>query len=445
MCLIIYAGKNTNKKDAFLEEAIRKAEEFNGDGMGFAVKKHNSNTIYLDKGYIDVDTFIDKIKAAKVGYKDELLVHLRIGNKGAKDAVMCHPFVVSDNEEEIIQLEANTDKMVLAHNGTMYRHAVVNSKFSDTYHFIKNIMSKESVQKFLYDNTDDFDKVMDPHIQSSRLILMKHDQKTILLGKWYKENGFYFSKDYYEEYFPKVVESNIYDWRKYKYGNYGYDPDYDDYWNPPHNEEPEKLNDVIRSFDSNKIRIAALKHEVECPKLDYDRPSIKDDFGYIYNYYLGLYLPEYDLITKYIPAITSDNITHFTISPKKDCKIYGIDKLSNSYSLVRCGASSVTIYDHYYDDEVTIVNSDFYNLFKTTPATDYIDVYADLYKLIINVNASKNNYKKLSKIVDEAIQEDIYYINFKGLSYIDIDAAVIFMSKLKEELGFRKEPHTLLF
>lgn len=455
MCLIIYAGKNTNKKDAFLEEAIRKAEEFNGDGMGFAVKKHNSNSIYLDKGYNDVDEFIKQIKAQKVGVRDELLIHLRIGNKGAKNSLMCHPFVVSNDDDEIIQLEASTDKMIIAHNGTMHRHSVINSLKSDTFYFTKNVMSKESVQKFLYDSPEDFDEVMQPHLNTSRLIIMKHDQKTILLGKWYQENGLYFSKDYYDEYFPKPIQ-NVFDWRKNKYSNdYGYDSDYDDYWNGYHynavnkeveeEDDSESLEEMLNSFDNlDTIKIPALKHGVVCPLLDYDRPSFKDTFGFTYNYYLGLYLCEEQLSIKFIPAITQENLSRFLIIPKENNKAYSINKLCH-YTISRCNNYSVTVYDYLDKEEIIMPNEEFYNTFKVSATTQWHDAYNDLYRLIININGSKTTYKRLSKVINTAIENSRDSLNFKNVRDVELDAAVLFMQFLKEELGYRKEPHTLMF
>src|SRR5690606_5606269 len=102
MCLAIVAGKNTDKNSDFLMDAIVAGSISNRDGMGFAFKRNSTKKVYISKGYKEVSALIDTIKSKKLGEQDELLIHARIGNKGAVNEKMCHPFVISNKEEEIL-------------------------------------------------------------------------------------------------------------------------------------------------------------------------------------------------------------------------------------------------------------------------------------------------------------------------------------------------------
>ena len=125
-------------------------------------------------------------------------------------------------------------------------------------------------------------------------------------------------------------------------------------------------------------------------------------------------------------------------------KAYSINKLQH-YSLSDCTNYSVTVFDYSDNDLIVLPNEEFYNTFRVTANSKWYDIYNDLYKLIINVNGSKNTYKKLSKCIDVAIEKEKDTIDFKGLKDIEMDSAILFMNYLKKELEYRKEPHKLIF
>ena len=95
MCLAILAPKGVSKNKKILFDAIENAAFTNDDGMGYAFKRNSTKKVYISKGYTEVDKIIESIKSKNLKDEDELIVHLRFGNKGDVNAEMCHPFVCS--------------------------------------------------------------------------------------------------------------------------------------------------------------------------------------------------------------------------------------------------------------------------------------------------------------------------------------------------------------
>lgn len=437
MCLIIYSGKGQNKNDAFLEEAIRKAEEFNGDGIGYAIKRAEDNSVFLNKGFFDIDHFIETIKEENISDQDELMVHLRIGNKGKVNIPMCHPFLVSSDQKEILNThKAKVDKPIMAHNGTMYKHAVHNSDLSDTYYFTKNVLSKKPVLNFLKEDPTVFDEVMQPHLNASRLIVMfPSEENTVLLGKWYIEKGLYFSKNYSVEYFPKVTnystkgnwnnQSNLWDDVESFYRGKDYYDDIDF-------GEDFSISDTIPSIipETNVESVY--------------RFSILDNLGYKWTEYMGLLLPEHNAIRKYIPIVDENNIDLIDISAKTTNYQFSV-YLSEKYRVLAADSDSFLIENLTNSYDIEVPKSDFYESFNINLTNIGQDFYGDYFKLVKKLPASKTLYNKLCRIHDKAVEKNEEAVNYKDLKYINLDALSLFIDNIKEELEIRKNPARLVF
>lgn len=432
MCLIIHIKKGVDKNSKFIEEAIRKAEEFNKDGMGYILKRED-NSLFINKGFFDVDNFIESINEENVGLNDELTIHLRIGNKGETSPNMCHPFVISSDNQEIDEfLKGQTDKPVLMHNGTMYRYSVANSKKSDTYFFTRDVMNNDAVLNFVKQDSKMFDKLMQPHLSSSRLILVFPDQSdTILLGEWFEINGLLFSKDYNKEYFNKKVINLPVPYDRSHYSEYYH---WDDYYD----EANTDLNRI--DYSDGLVEIPALKNV--------ERPYFVSNFGVVYKLYMGLYLPIEEDFNDFVVEINSYNYKHARLKViKSDYQLgvisnytYRIDEVSPYYITVSCGQVGS------YSIEIPI--SEFYELFSVKFSGEHDRYYREYYKLVKEIKPSKSLKKKITDKINKAIEKDFDTIvlhHCKKKYEIDLVLAYDFQYNIDNELEIQENPQMLLF
>ncbi len=200
MCLIVVAGQGQQKYSDFLLKSLRTGAITNDDGIGYAYKKHKNNTIYISKGFKDIEKVIKSIKSKRLGLKDELIVHLRIGNRGAVNTDMCHPFVLAEDDEDILSNKKFVEYPIMAHNGTFtdYNNCAV---YSDTYQFIQEFMYHPAVIDMLIDDPDFFKKVFKEKLKTNRLaFLFPYDGVDLItLGEYKEQNGYLFSNDSFKD------------------------------------------------------------------------------------------------------------------------------------------------------------------------------------------------------------------------------------------------------
>lgn len=440
MCVILYLKPGSDKKAPFLEEAITKASEFNKDGMGYAIKRRD-NSIYLSKGFFEVEEFIKSIKDAKVLKNEELLIHLRIGNVGKVNAGMCHPFVVSAVQDEITEtIEGYMDKPVMAHNGTMLKHKYLKSALSDTVYFIKDVLSYESVQNFLKEDEAVFEEVMANHLNNSRIAIMYPDSsKTNLLGEWHEKEGILFSKDYQKEYVDVV---------KRVYGSVGQSYDYyDDYYNdlftesdPPKNEYGKSISLYNKkSFKNVQSNLSSLVKNVNMREVYTGSTGIK------YTKYMGFFLPEVLDSAYKLYNINVDNevVSEVDISCVKRDIINGLSP-GNSYYLDEADDSNIGVVNSKTFEITYITKHSFYENFIHWPATKSRTFFDDLYSLVVSTPITRNMVKKLKKNYNRSISNGKRFVGFRG-KIIDVKIAARFIQLADEEIEFIKDPKTLLF
>lgn len=190
MCIIMVkeSGKHFNREE--LVDAIKVAQIHNKHGAGFAFKKGKSKTIYLSKGYLYYyDLLVDAIDNLNVQLEDELMVHLRYATAGKVNAANCHPFVVSQNPEEVTVDEIETTLPVMAHNGSFYDYSFKDDPNSDTVNFIEMfaaipgaIESLETLNKIDLEFKSD---LVEKLIAKNRLCFMfPGNKKMVRYGDW---------------------------------------------------------------------------------------------------------------------------------------------------------------------------------------------------------------------------------------------------------------------
>ena len=136
MCLLI-----ANPLGAEISrEHLDNAWQSNPHGGGFAYFKDGK--LILDKGYFDFEEFYESYQKT-LGFAS--ILHVRWATSGLKNKDNCHPFVVSENEMENDRKEIEKEPtLILAHNGVISAFSHKTKDMSDTYSFIKEILTPMS-------------------------------------------------------------------------------------------------------------------------------------------------------------------------------------------------------------------------------------------------------------------------------------------------------------
>lgn len=196
MCLILTAPKGKQKYSEFFLDSIRNGSVTNTDGIGYSFKRDaNKDRVWIAKGFTDVEKFISCLKHKRLRDEDELVVHLRIGNRGAKNTDMNHPFVISEIEDEILLNDTYVEKSTICHNGTFIDYgSYSNKEFSDTYFFVRDFIAIPEIQQLLQRNVDLFKKTFKEIIKTNKLaFIFKGESPMVTLGEFLEEDGYYFS------------------------------------------------------------------------------------------------------------------------------------------------------------------------------------------------------------------------------------------------------------
>lgn len=203
MCIVEYFPPGVDKDSEFVKESIRQGARSNGAGLGFAFKKNGR--LYLHKGFLssEVEVLIKEIESHALGKEDELLFHARIATSGGTRAEMTHPFVCSNDIEEVGFLKGYVDKPVLAHNGVFVGWG--NTKYSDTFRFAHIILSEPAAISLLKLDPEAFATATKEVLSTNKIAVMfPGKDETRLLGDFYTDKDCKFSNGGYKSYVRNV-------------------------------------------------------------------------------------------------------------------------------------------------------------------------------------------------------------------------------------------------
>lgn len=203
MCLISVLPKGTKKNTEKVHKFIRNGAACNTDGSGFMYKKNGDTVVNVDKGYFNVEEMIKRLESLNLTEDDELVIHHRIGTSGKVCGENTHPFVISDNGEEVSSERIVIDKPAMVHNG-MFCHIrdfmSRNPDFSDTYAFARYIMGNKDILN-LYNNTPDFfKKLFDSVIGRDKICILFPNKDLEKMGYFIEDDGYFHSNGGYYRY-----------------------------------------------------------------------------------------------------------------------------------------------------------------------------------------------------------------------------------------------------
>lgn len=221
MCIIAYAPEGVQIADKTIEVMFRK----NPDGAGIMWKPTSDSQVEIRKGFMKVEDLLEAYH--QIPKECEKAIHCRIATSGKVSAGCCHPFPVRPKTTAMRE-KVDRANMALMHNGVFHFATPLKgmkANYSDSMLF---------AAKFLYPMQKMLDmeclQTLIEEASSSRLLIMRYNAETIMLGDWQCDKGVFYSNGTYKETY--AVKS--YDWGKswkasggcYGYG-YSDDPYYD--------------------------------------------------------------------------------------------------------------------------------------------------------------------------------------------------------------------------
>lgn len=213
MCIIIAKPKGvklpTKKK---LERCFKN----NPDGAGIAYAEDSK--IRVIKGFMTFKEFWQYLQVlGKIQNltKTNMILHFRLATHGEVLPQNCHPFPVSNNEEDLLTTDILSD-MAIAHNGVI-RWCGHNKDLSDTQIFIRDIASE--LKEYLFTNA--MSELISQATNSKFAVICS--DKIRLIGTFFADNGCYYSNTSYKY---TIYNSILYSKGKFK-SYYPLDEEYD--------------------------------------------------------------------------------------------------------------------------------------------------------------------------------------------------------------------------
>lgn len=459
MCLIVVIKSGVEKYSDFLLKSVETASFSNYDGIGFTFKRKSTGKIFISKGYKEYEDFLKVYKNKNLSQDDEVLIHLRIGNKGAKSVEMNHPFVVSNDKEEILLNHKYVSKPTLVHNGTFSDHAVENSKYSDTFFFIENFMSIPEVLTLLKRDLTLFKSVFTNVLKTNRLaMLFPGNDKLLTIGNFIEDEKYLFSNLSYTDStysnvggvdifsngyrrnlpnkFDEVYNRNIF---KKAQSNSRFEDLIEEESGNNYKEHLHKSNRFSVKQSINHSDITKFEKQLILEKSIFVKEG---DGTFLHNFCDVLYIPltksvQYGL-SKFIlkkwnyqdfNLVATESSRDSGIVQGKSYKITCYDELGENHILTQ-------VIDNVELNCTFISDVEIYNKMYVTPRGGEYGIYYDVYKLLCTGNVmSKNQFKKLGKTITKFETKKKYdSLTYQSISSLKIKTLEILYNYTLEYL-----------
>lgn len=298
MCVIAYASKGIE----ISEKEFRNCFINNPDGAGFMIYDPQKKKVHIRKGFMDFESFWSAVKDLPTD-KDRVF-HFRIATSGKVSPECCHPFILTDNLDDMRQTDVYSD-IGFSHNGVMADFtptAALNAPYSDTMHFGAEILYP--LRSKLYEESTQY--LLKKAMGTNKYAILGK-KGAIILGTWNtsKDTGVQYSNTSYKE------RKKYYDYGSC--GNYGYGSYNNSYtYSVDADADVDKLSSKIKTYGGT------------VSSWYYDTDKI---YFTVTKYLYPPHFPEYNL--RYVGFGAGYSI------PKKEKKV------ETTYTMIRCSAGNV--------------------------------------------------------------------------------------------------------
>ena len=191
MCIICVSPKRVRQPNV---TTIRRMFQNNPDGAGYMVARDGK--VLISKGFMNVDEYIEAIRAEHFTAKDPVVYHFRISTQAGVNPQMTHPFPLSNRIEHMKVLDVECSCGV-AHNGVIRLTTDPrNREYSDTALFIANYLSL--IIREPGDLKDERVLKLIHRLAGSKLAIMDADGYIATVGEYINQKGLLFSNASFE-------------------------------------------------------------------------------------------------------------------------------------------------------------------------------------------------------------------------------------------------------
>ena len=191
MCIICVSPKRVRQPNV---TTIRRMFQNNPDGAGYMVARDGK--VIISKGFMNVDEYIEAIRAEHFTAKDPVVYHFRISTQAGVNPQMTHPFPLSNRIEHMKVLDVECPCGV-AHNGVIRLTTDPrNREYSDTALFIANYLSL--IIREPGDLKDERVLKLIHRLAGSKLAIMDGDGYIATVGEYINQKGLLFSNASFE-------------------------------------------------------------------------------------------------------------------------------------------------------------------------------------------------------------------------------------------------------
>ena len=225
MCVIAVSKKGIRQPS---EQQLRDMFRNNPDGAGYMYARNGK--VYIHKGFMQEDDFINAVKSEKFTKDDPVVYHCRISTQAGVNPAMTHPFPLTEDRKycEALDVVCQTG---IAHNGVIYMtSSFKETRYSDTVIFITDYLTR--LIRYNTDIKDVYIQDMIEELTNSKFAILDGTTGDIVtIGKFVNCNSLLFSNNTY-----KPVVKTVKTITDYKYAGGYYDLPWEkagysyDYW-----------------------------------------------------------------------------------------------------------------------------------------------------------------------------------------------------------------------
>ena len=198
MCIIISKNKNCDRLPTIGE--LENCFNYNSDGAGFMYV--NNNKVIIEKGFMELKSFLNRFKELCNIYNDfknkSLVIHCRIGTSSGNTPENTHPYAVTTKENKLHKLNDATD-LGIVHNGIIsaYTPKNKNASVNDTQKFILEYLAPIYKHYKNFYKNEKF-RAGIKAITGSKFVFLDKNDNTYYVGDFVDEKGLKFSNTTYK-------------------------------------------------------------------------------------------------------------------------------------------------------------------------------------------------------------------------------------------------------
>lgn len=188
MCVICVSKYGVQQPDI---DTLKTMFRHNPHGAGYMYAR--GGQVHIRKGFMQEQDFLKAVKAEKFTEDDVVVYHCRISTGAGIEPRFCHPYPLTDNQEDMMELNQDCN-IGVAHNGVIHQPHCEANKYTDTQNFVANYLSWIlEGDGAIHDKSNR--KLIAELTEGSRLAVLDGEGNVMLTGKWVSYEDLLYSNE----------------------------------------------------------------------------------------------------------------------------------------------------------------------------------------------------------------------------------------------------------